>query len=477
MTTFKLGGWFMRWVGMSLGCLLWFGSLQAQTQPDWLQQAAEIKHRAPAKALTLLQEQEAIFSSLPAEQQALWLSVQATALSHLGRYSEQQQAAQQGLALVSEQAGTLQIELMLELGYAAEMQLALADAVDWYQNALQQAIALSDARLRLRAVINLAATDLLQERDHAALQALKNAYQEVLQLEDKELSAEIHAQLGLMYSTLSFAEEATDFLQQALTLYTELGWPRHRITVLYNLARNYSQLQNFAAALQHYDLMLIAARQEQDLSGIYHAYSGLGITNNEMGRSQLALNYMEKAEEFLPVIQADFYRAGHHFEKALIYKQLQQTSLALQQLQLAEEYLVTIQPDGAEGHKLLSLLYLKAELLASQGQYEWAYQQLLAFVKGFQQVRDKENELALEKTRLNFEADRDAANVFLREQELQVQALRLAEQDRHQTVTWLWLTLALVTALLVVCSSLLFRTNRRLTTELNRRSEHSQDTP
>lgn len=463
--------------GILLG-FCWFFSfaLAAQDLPEWLRQAAENKHRAPNASLVLLQENETQFALLSPEQQATWLNIQATVLSHLGRYPEQQVAAQRGLDLVMNQPGALQIELMLELGYAAEMQLALTEAISWYQRALQQAQALNHPKLRLKATINLAAVDLLQERDKVALEALQHAYQEIQQLQDVELLAEINAQLGLMYSTLLFAEEATGFLEQALTLYRQLEWPKHQVTILYNLARNYSFLQDFTAALQHYDLMLQAARQEQDLAGMYHAYSGMGITNNEMGRPQVAINYMQKAEEFLPVIQADYYRAGHHFEKALIYQKLQQTSLALQQLQLAEEYLINLQQDE-ERHKLLSLLYLKTELLAEQGQYERAYLQLKEFVKGFQQARDKENELAIEKIRLNFEAERDAASRHLREQELQVQTLRLAEKQHNQILYWLLFMVLALVGLLILFGWMLFSTRKRLAAVKRVTHHQSQDKP
>lgn len=409
--------------------------------PDWLQHLAELKHRAPDQVLQQLEQQQGEFYRLTPKQQAHWLNIRAAALSHQGRYPEQQDAARQGLELLGEEKSLLKAELLYELGYAREMQLALNEALSWYQQGMAVATALSDAKLRLRGVVNIAAVDSLQDRDQQALQALKLAYQEAEQLQDKELLADVNAQLGLMYSSLAFEQEALGFLERALALYDELGWQRNQVTVLYNLARNYSHLQNYELALQSFDRMLKSAEQEQDLLSLYYAYSGLAITNNEMNRPQLALDYMEKAEQYLNVIQSDYYLAGHYYEKALIYQQLQQNSLALQQLQLAEERMQQLD-ENKDSNMLLALRLLKAELLAEQGQYERAYQNLLNFVQGFQQFRDKENEIELAKIRMGFEAEREVARQTLLEQELQVKALRLADSERARQIQWMWLGIA-----------------------------------
>lgn len=433
---------------------------QTLVVPELLQQLDAQKHRSPESVLEQLQQQQDVFVDLTKTQQAFWLNIEATVYSHLGRYPEQQQAAQRGLALLEEQPSLLQVELLLELGYAREMQLALTEALTLYRQASDTAIALENNKLRIRAMVNIAAIDTLQDRDQQALQALKQAYQEASTLQDKELLAEVNAQLGLMYSSLAFEQEAQQFLEQALTLYDELGWQRNKVTVLYNLARNYSYLENFELALQSFDRMLQSAQIANDLLSMYYAYSGLAITSNEMGRPQIALNYMEKAEEYLNVIQSAYYLSGHHYEKALIYQKLQQNSLALQQLQLSEEYLQKLEHDDP-GNMLLALQLLKSELFAEQGQYQRAYQNLQAFVRGFQQFRDKENEIELAKLRMGFEAERELARQTLLEQELQVKALRLAEINRARQIQWMWLAIAMGIIALILALFMLVRKNQQ----------------
>ena len=434
---------------------------QADTKPvgtpEWLVQVADQKHQAPEKMLSLLEGNQADFDHLTAEQQAYWLNQQAAVLSYLGRFQEQQAAAELGLGLVGNYANALKAELMFELGYAREVQLALNEALSWYEQGTTLAIELENTRLQVRGMINIAAIDSFQDRDQKALQTLKQAYGMAEQLADKELLADVNAQLGLMYSSLAFEKEALEFLERALQLYEELGWQKNHITVLYNLARNYSYLQNYELALQKYDRMLQSALKVQDVLNLYYAYSGLAITNNEMGRPQVALNYMDKAEEYVRLIQSDYYLAGHHYEKALIYQKLQQNSQSLQQVLLAEQYFQKLN-DNNSGNMLLALLLLKAELFADQGQYERAYQQLLEFVHGFQQFRDKENEVELAKIRMSFEAERDNVLKSRLEQEYQLKTLRLAEIAYAKQIQGMWLAIVIVVSVLIFALALLWRT-------------------
>lgn len=428
--------------------------------PDWLAQVATQKHQAPEQALSLLEEHQPEFANLTHEQQAYWLNQQAAVLSYLGRFQEQQNAAQQGIDLLGDAAIALKAELMFELGYAREMQLALTEALHWYQQAAALAAELADEKLQVRGMINIAAIDSLQDRDQQALQQLKEAYTLAKALQDNELLADVNAQLGLLYSSLGFEQEAQEFLERALALYAELGWQKNRITVLYNLARNYGYLQKYEQAIHSFELMLQSALKEQDVLNLYYAYSGLAITSNEMGRPQVALNYMQKAEEYLDLIQSDYYLAGHHYEKALIYQKLQQNTQAMQQLLLAEEYYHKL-TEKQSGNMLLALHLLKAELLAEQGQYQRAYQQLLEFVHGFQQFRDKENELALVKTRMTFETEREQARQNSLEQEYQLKALQLAEIAHKKQIQGMWLGMLIVVGIILLVVVLLLRNSKR----------------
>lgn len=428
--------------------------------PEWLQQAAAKKHQAPEQMLALMTANQAQFADLAPEVQAYWLNQQAAMLSYLGRFQEQQALAQQGLNLVGNNAAALKAELLFEFGYAREMQLALTEALGWYQQGLALAQEIANQPLQVRGMVNIAAIDSLQNRDQQALETLKQAYTLAEQLQDQELLAYVNAQLGLMYSALAYEQEAQVFLEQALALYEALGWQKNRISVLYNLARNYSYLENYELAMQNFDRMLQSALAEQDVLNLYYAYSGLAITSNEMDRPQVALNYMQKAEDYLAVIQSDYYLAGHHYEKALIFQKLQQNAQAVQQLLLAEQFLQKLK-DNESGNMLLALRLLKAELLAEQGQYERAYTHLMDFVQAFQQLRDKENELEVAKMRITFDAERDAVRQSLVEQEKQLNVLRAIESAHKKQIQGMWLGFVLVLGIIIFIALTIFSAKKR----------------
>lgn len=439
------------------GCYCQAAVTPADT-PAWLEQLAATKEQAPEHMLSQLDARQHEFSQLNAAQQAYWLNQQAAIFSYLGQYSQQQAAAEQGLALLHGQENpALQAELLFELGYAREMQLAFNDALNAYQRGASLAAESANIALQIRGIINIAAIDSLQDRDQLALQQLKHAYHLAETLQDNAVLADVNAQLGLLYSSLGFEHEAQEFLERALTLYADLGWQKNRISVLYNLARNYGALKNYEQAQQSFNLMLQAAQQENDKLNLYYAYSGLAITSNDMAQPQKALNYMEKAEEYLTALEAPYYLAGHHYEKALIYQKLQQNTQAMQQLLLAEQHFQQL-PDEQSASILLAGRLLKSELLAEQGQYAGAYEQLRGFVRAFQQFRDKENELALAQAKMTFETERAAARQSMQQQEHQLKALELSHSKQIQ---WMWLALLVLLGMLVILSAKQLLATRR----------------
>ena len=117
-----------------------------------------------------------------------------------------------------------------------------------------------------------------------ALALLQDVYQRAMRLNDTELSAEINGELGLLYASLAYEDEAVELLQTALGLYEQLGWQKNQITVLFNLARTYSYLEQYDQSLQTYNQMLQKSLQVQDNVNLYHAYLGLAITSSEAGQ-------------------------------------------------------------------------------------------------------------------------------------------------------------------------------------------------
>lgn len=414
--------------------------VQAATAPAWLNEVAEKKRQQPEAMLALLQQHQAELPSLTPDLQAQWYYLQAVLFESLGRHQQQQQAAEKGLQLVGGREDLLKVQLLYELGFAREMQTDYPLALQHYLDGIALAEKLESERYILLGQINHAAMLSLQNNDQQALTLLKDTYQRAQLLNDSEVLAEATAELGLLYSSLGYDDEAIALLQQALAQYEQLRWPKNQITVLYNLARTYSYLGRYEESIETYNKMLQQSLQLQDNVNLYHAYSGLAIASSSAGRGEAALSYMDKAEQYLPMLQSRAHIATHHYEKALLYKALQQISLAQQQVLMAEQSLhnAGLTKDIASR---LAIWHLKAQLLAEQGEYEKAYNQLYDFVVEYQDMRNKENELAFEQIRASFADERQQQQTRLLEQDNELKALRLSEVQREHKIQLMWLAI------------------------------------
>lgn len=438
-------------------------AMPVSAEPQWLTDIAAAKRQQPEAMLDLWLQHQAQLSELSQQEQAEAHYLHAALLGILGRHLEQQSAAEKGLARLQNGQTLLQVKLLYEFGFAREMQSDYDSALKAYLDGMALANELENEKYLLYGQINHAAILSARNNTQQALELLKDTYQRAQALNDTEVQAEVNAELGLLYATLAYEQEAIPLLQQALAQYQQLGWLKDEITVLYNLARTYSYTGDNDLALQTYNQMLQHSLQVQDNINLYHAYLGLAISSSDSQRGDAALSYLAKAEQYLPKLQASSYLSTHYFEKAQIYHKLKQTSQAMQQLLLAEQYLTD---EGIEANSptRLNVWYLKSRLLAEQGEYQKAYQLLNEFIFVFQEARDKENELAFEQLRLALEHERQTQQTLLLQRDNELKALRLTEAERGQQVQMLWLAVlgGSTLVLLILLLWLLLRQNNKL---------------
>ncbi|SEA00455.1 tetratricopeptide repeat protein [Alkalimonas amylolytica] len=427
--------------------------------PNWLQQVHEQKRLAPEAMLALLQQHEDSIPSLPRQVQRRAYQDFATLFGMMGQHQQQLAYAQKGLAL-DDAADTLRVELMYNLGFATEMQSNYLEAQQYYQQGMKLAEQLGDESLRLRGVINQAAALSGQEHYQEALALLQQVYQQVETLDDWELEAEVNAELGLLYATITFEEEGVQFLDKAYAMYKERGWRKSKIAVLYNLARSYSFLEQYEQAFATYQRMLTVSQQYDDQLNLYYAYFGLALSSHESGRYSAALTYIQKAEEFKHLLQSPLSEIVHYYEKSLIYSGLQQHSMALQQLMLARQHLQQLS-DAESDSMRLNIEFMQAHLQASLGQYEQAYESMQEVFFLFQERFNQESELALSSLRLSFAQEREQAERALLLKDNELQALRLLEADRKRLIQWLWTAVFAITSLVLFILLLWQRMARR----------------
>jgi len=435
---------------LSLCFCLAFG-LQANesVMPEWLVQVKQQKAQQPEQMLVVLQQQQAAYGDWPSELQVQYLLQLADVYESLGKHQQQQDVAERGLALLGERRDLTTIDFWNNLGFALEMQSQYQQALHYYQQASALATKLNAEKLHIEADINIAAIYSIQDKFQEALVLLKSSYDRAVLLKDPEILAYVNAELGLLYVGLGFDKEAIDFMEKAIEGYDALGWQKDKMDVLFNLARSYSYTEQYDKAMQSYDQLLQLAVAQQDQANLYFAYLGLASTSKDNEKLDAALAYIEKAEQYLPGLESTYQNSMHHYEKALIYRELGQISLASQELAQAELSL-SKEENSANQSSQLWILNLKARLEADSGRYQKAYEHLNEFFQGYHKLRNKEHELSVEKLRLGFDAQRQQAQNELLAKDNELQALRLQEAERKRQNQWLWIGLFGCTSLVLL---------------------------
>jgi len=417
--------------------------------PDWLVQVKQQKAQQPEQMLQVLEQQQAAYGDWPTQVQVQYLLQLADVYESLGKHQQQQEVAERGLALLGERRDLTSIDFWNNLGFALEMQSQYQQALYYYQQASALAGELKAEKLQIEADINIAAIYSIQDKFQDALALLKSSYDRAVLLNDAEILAYVNAELGLLYVGLGFDKEAIQFMQEAIVRYEALGWQKDKMDVLFNLARSYSYLEQYDKAMQSYDQLLQLAIAQKDQANLYFAYLGLASTSKDSDKLDAALAYIEKAEQYLPGLQSTYQNSMHHYEKALIYRELGQISLASQQLAQAEQSL-SKEENSSNQSSQLWILNLKARLDADSGRYQQAYEHLEQFFKGYHKLRNKEHELSVEKLRLGFDAERQQAQNELLAKDNELQALRLQEAERKRQNQWLWIGLFGCTSLVLL---------------------------
>jgi len=432
---------------LSLCFCLTFG-LQADevVLPDWLAQVKQQKAQQPEQMLLLLQQQQASYGEWDSELQVQFLLQLSDVYESLGKHQQQQEVAERGLALLGDRRDLTTIEFWNNLGFALEMQSQYQQALHYYLQASALAGELKAEKLHIEADINIAAIYSIQDKFQEALVLLKSSYDRAVLLKDAEILAYVNAELGLLYVGLGFDKEAIQFMEEAIAGYDALGWQKDKMDVL---ARSYSYLEQYDQAMLRYDQLLQLAIAQQDQANLYFAYLGLASTSKDNQKLDAALAYIEKAEQYLPGLQSTYQNSMHHYEKALIYRELGQISLASQELAQAEQSL-SKEENNANQSSQLWILNLKARLEADSGRYQKAYEHLDQFFQGYHKLRNKEHELSVEKLRLGFDAQRQQAQNELLAKDNELQALRLQEAERKRQNQWLWIGLFGCTSLVLL---------------------------
>ncbi len=432
------------------------GSIETD-KPTWLVQVQQLKYQKPHEALAILAQYDSTYSSWPLQEQLWWLYENTDVNGLLGRFRQQQEFAERGLALMGEQQSELKGKFWYNLGFSYEMLGDFDSATEYYRQGMETAKQLEHEALQIEGMINQSAIMFEQDQAPEALEYLKKAFDRAQKLENQQMLAETQAQLGLVYLALSF-DESNQFLQEALRLFESMGQDLNSISVQLNLAVKHRFAGEYTEATQLLDQILKRALAINDDYMIYQTFIEFSVIATEQNQLDNALSYMQKAEQYLSAIQQRSVIADHHYQKAQLLQKLGQTSLALQEVNV----LLQLLSDSKVAMDQYMVLYgqqLKASLLADAGEFEQAYQQMDDFLSGYLSLQDEKRDLAVQKLRLSFDNERQRARNESLSKDIELQRLRLQEIEYHRQQQWL-LTGVLACATLVLFLIMLWQWRR-----------------
>jgi tetratricopeptide (TPR) repeat protein len=112
---------------------------------------------------------------------------------------------------------------------------------------------------------------------------------------DRSQVARIYNELGVVYRLLGRMEQAREFLEKALQMYTEDGNHLGQGRVLNDLGRVFADLRNEELARSTYQQALYLCQEQEDHSAEGSALNNLGWVSITQGQSKQAQKYYEQA--------------------------------------------------------------------------------------------------------------------------------------------------------------------------------------
>ncbi len=208
----------------------------------------------------------------------------------LGNYTKAIEYLQEGLELARAQENRQgELEALSALG-SARVLLGDATGLEDLQQSLDMAIELVDRAIDLDRSERFLGVN-LGNIFRTPYQNLSNSDW----AENQNHESKILNDLGLAYQNLGEPEQAIDFFQKALDLYTQLGKPISQAEVLNNLGTLYANLGQYSKALDLFGKARIIFEENNRRFGIATTLNNLGLLYRELGQFDRAREFYDRA--------------------------------------------------------------------------------------------------------------------------------------------------------------------------------------
>tara|TARA_R110000803_G_scaffold65732_2_gene126955 strand:+ start:40967 stop:42883 length:1917 start_codon:yes stop_codon:yes gene_type:complete len=408
-------------------------ALHSLTDSDFnafLLRAEQLNDRDPKAALLLLNTHKDELSSQPLTSQVNYFRIQSTAYSDQALYSLSAASAEQGLKLAKQMnnPSIFIAELAYIKGFSLESQGDFDGAFQFYQNGLDVARSMTNQKLTARGLINIGAIYYLRKNYKQSLITLNYALTLANEIADEALLGDISSELGILYGYLGEQQQANDYFQQSYQHFKNAGKHNYALNSLHNVAINHANQNNYEQAISVYRLLESEIQENTSnefIAGVYRSLAW-ALLNKDDSDTENAYRYILLAGEYVKETEQHLMKLQYLIDKAYILEKMKRYDEALLNLEQAEKLLEGKASDIYDTSEL-NILFLRAELYYTLGQYNKAYQiQTQYFTKSiaYNEVRETTE---IDELRLQYQSETTQRKKNILETKQSIQNLQLQQ--------------------------------------------------
>ena len=442
-----------------MSCKLFATDVNESSQfKQFLERVESLQKTKPKDAAALLASWQTDISTYAIEERLYFLKVKAEILVDQAQFDIGLATASEGIALAQELPSPtiLMADLFYARGFSYENLGNYQSAVQEYLNGLEVSESLNDSKYVAYGLANLGAIYYLTDRFEKSLIVLNDALKTASKTDDDELKGFVNSELGILYAYIGQGDKSLEFYQNAYQHYKNSGLTSYALSTLMNIAANHSVNKRYQQAIAAYKEVIAAGDNALNNQIFYSAYSGLAWAHMKKENSdpETAYQYMLIAGQYVDGLQQYEIPLIYAMDNAYILESNEKYQEALESLAEAERILAG-DSQRVSGIPQSNILKLKADIYFDLKEYEKAYQFQSLYLAKYSQVRERNNDSAIEELRLEHETQRVELENKVLEQINELKKLEL--NDANQKVKTQQFYVALIAALVLIFAYFLIK--------------------
>ncbi|MFC3195418.1 diguanylate cyclase domain-containing protein [Marinicella sediminis] len=366
------------------------------------------------------------------------------------------EAADQGLARLSAQEpGWLYHRLLLVKSQAMELSGQAAEARPMAAQALSWAENNQDAGLLIDALIGLGYVENTLRQYTSALNHFMRAYELAPQYDAVITQSAIAGSIALVYEYRKEYALAIPFFEEAVAHHRSTSNLLELSIALYGLGRANKHLGNDSTGISQLEESLHISRAIDDDQGVAYALKELAPVYQLTDKQDQARSMLNEAADL-------FTRSQNRYMLFDVHKSLAQLNLNMNDVRLAKDALLSARVHLDEQRmpiQAIALAELEAQLLAKEGLYRQAFEQLIKTVSRKQQLLAEQSTRELHELRTRHELQsKEQENLKLAEQNATQKLEILSQQQRNQTLS---ISVGAAVVILILLSILIYLTKKQ----------------